>query len=78
MYRADSCSRFAQGITNGAYWYSVSGGMQDWNYIEEDCFEITLELSCQKYPSEKTLESFWIKNKDSLIKFMEQVTLSNC
>ncbi|XP_006812779.2 carboxypeptidase D-like [Saccoglossus kowalevskii] len=64
---------FDDGITNGAAWYSVAGGMQDWNYLNTNCFEITLELGCFKYPYQKDLESYWEDNELSLITFLQQV-----
>ena len=64
---------FPEGITNGARWYSVSGGMQDWNYLNTNDFEITLELGCIKYPEHVKLPDYWHDNKESLLKYMEAV-----
>lgn len=72
MKDGNDCNEtFANGITNGAYWYDLSGGMQDFNYVFSNCFEITLELSCCKYPSKNELPSEWHKNKKSLIEYMK-------
>ncbi|GIY90390.1 hypothetical protein CEXT_552002 [Caerostris extrusa] len=64
---------FPGGITNGASWYSVSGGMQDWNYLHSNCFELTLELGCYKYPYARDLPKYWEANKEPLITLIEQV-----
>lgn len=49
--------------------------MQDYNYVWGQCFEITLELSCCKYPPADQLEKFWIDNKVALIEYIKQVHL---
>jgi len=64
---------FKDGITNGAYWYSVSGGMQDWNYIHTNDMEITVEVSCFKYPKAKEMMSYWDLNRQSLLEYLEQI-----
>ena len=64
---------FDQGITNGAAWYSVKGGMQDYNYVHSNCFEITIEQGCQKFPYTNSLEDIWNKNKEALIAYIQEV-----
>ncbi|XP_045473621.1 carboxypeptidase D-like isoform X2 [Harmonia axyridis] len=60
---------FEDGITNGAAWYSFTGGMQDYNYFKKGCMEITLEISCCKYPLPQELEKLWEQNKQSLLSY---------
>lgn len=63
---------FDGGITNGAYWYSVSGGMQDWNYLNTNDMEITIEVGCHKYPYAKDLPTYWKENRMALLDYMDQ------
>nr|TKS03626.1 carboxypeptidase D [Populus alba] len=58
---------FPGGITNGAFWYPIYGGMQDWNYIHAGCFELTLEISENKWPNANELPTLWEYNKMSLL-----------
>ncbi|XP_033351181.1 carboxypeptidase D-like [Bombus vosnesenskii] len=74
MRTGTACSSdvFQGGVTNGAYWYEVVGGMQDFNYARSNALEITFELSCCKYPYASEMPEHWRLNKESLIKYLEQ------
>lgn len=83
MYKGEHCydicgsdktsllnERFKDGITNGAKWYVLYGGIQDWIYLNTNCMTITLELGCTKYPLAKDLPRYWADNKEPLVKYM--------
>ena len=77
MYIGEPCPNdsdgFTDGITNGADWYNVDGGMQDYNYVNSNCFEITIEQGCFKYPYTSQLEGLWELNKEALVAYIWQV-----
>ncbi|XP_070785291.1 carboxypeptidase M [Enoplosus armatus] len=78
MHQGDQCddSRpFLEGITNGYQWYPLAGGMQDYNYVWAQCLELTLEVSCCKFPPAKQLPALWTENKKALLAFIRQVHL---
>lgn len=53
--------------------FLCAGGMQDWNYLHTNCFEVTIELGCIKYPLAKELPTYWEQNRRSLLSFIQQV-----
>lgn len=64
---------FPGGITNGASWYVLYGGMQDWIYLHTSGYEITVEMGCYKYPFTRELPKYWADNRAPLLAFMEEV-----
>lgn len=51
--------------------FCFTGGMQDYNYIYHGCMEITLEISCCKYPYTRELASLWDDNRDVCMYFSQ-------
>ncbi|KAL5211596.1 hypothetical protein ABZP36_022443 [Zizania latifolia] len=66
-YNMSLSKEFKGGITNGAFWYPIYGGMQDWNYIHGGCFELTLEISDAKWPKAAELPVIWEHNRMSML-----------
>ncbi|CAD6190947.1 unnamed protein product [Caenorhabditis auriculariae] len=62
---------FLNGITNGAGWYHLAGGMQDWQYEHTNCLEITIEMGCFKFPTDDMLPKLWEEHQFALLSFLE-------
>lgn len=75
-FNMSKSQEFKGGITNGAAWYPVYGGMQDWNYIDGGCFELTLEISDNKWPSADELPTLWKYNKMSMLNLVASLVKS--
>ncbi|MEI6349278.1 MAG: M14 family zinc carboxypeptidase [Bacteroidota bacterium] len=60
------------GVTNGAGWYLVNGGRQDYMNYWHHCREVTLEISSTKLVSAGELPNFWNYNYLSLLNYMQQ------
>lgn len=66
-------TEFPGGITNGARWYIVRNGMQDWSYLWFNDLQITLEVSHIKYPPYAEIAGHYRNNRDSMIYLMKQI-----
>eukprot|EP01105_Mastigella_eilhardi_P019675 TRINITY_DN4649_c0_g1_i3.p1 TRINITY_DN4649_c0_g1~~TRINITY_DN4649_c0_g1_i3.p1 ORF type:complete len:247 (-),score=56.74 TRINITY_DN4649_c0_g1_i3:56-796(-) len=64
-----SSSEFSNGITNGAAWYVLYGGIQDYSYLWHDDFLFTMEIGDDKWPSASALPSLWAQNRPALAAF---------
>ncbi|CAN6165163.1 unnamed protein product [Urochloa humidicola] len=75
-YNMSLSKEFEGGITNGAFWYPIYGGMQDWNYIHGGCFELTLEISDTKWPKAVELPIIWEHNRMSMLNLLASLIKS--
>jgi len=73
MKANNSHPAFIDGVTNGADWYSINGGLQDWAYVWYGNFHVLAELSYTKWPSASTLPTYWAENLESMLSYMERV-----
>jgi hypothetical protein len=60
------------GITNGAAWYLITGGRQDYMNYYQHCHEVTIELSDTKLLPAAQLQTLWNYNWHSLILYMKE------
>ncbi|KAK2115368.1 hypothetical protein P7K49_005994 [Saguinus oedipus] len=70
------CARLPAGRSAGTPDVLVvsAAGMSDFNYLHTNCFEITVELGCVKFPPEEALYTLWQHNKEPLLNFVETVS----
>ena len=73
MSTSNSHPAWDNGITNGADWFSINGGMQDWEYVWHGDHEVLVEVSNQKWPPAADLPRFWGNNLESMLAYMERV-----
>eukprot|EP00899_Mesostigma_viride_P008165 jgi/Mesvir1/1734/Mv21186-RA.1 len=67
---------FAGGITNGAAWYPLWGGMQDWNYLVAGSMDITVEMCDTKWPPAATLSAQWQQHRPSMMALLAHAARS--
>jgi hypothetical protein len=64
---------FNDGIVNGAEWYAVSGGVQDWSYRYHGSMEATIEISDDQWPDPAAgqLPTYWSQNREAMLAYLE-------
>jgi murein tripeptide amidase MpaA len=65
---------FNDGITNGYDWYTISGGRQDYMNYFQNCREVTIEQSVQKFLPASELPAYWDYNRQAMLNYLQQVT----
>lgn len=74
MYQGVACKpgspSFPNGTTNGAAWYPLTGGAQDYSYVWTGTMEITVEMACCKYPPAAELPLHWSEHRQALVRFV--------
>lgn len=66
-------SVFKEGMTNGANYFTIYGGLQDYAYSQVGMVHVTLELGIIKNPPASTIPDVWKQNSEALYAYMEQV-----
>ena len=71
-HTADYMTDYQNGVTNGAQWYMIGGGLQDYLCGYTQCRAISIHCSYTKLPSPSQMPTFWYRNKESLFALMNQ------
>ena len=66
-------TQFNGGITNGAAWYVLYGGLQDYLYHNHGAMSLTLEVSERKWPPASHIPTYWNANKEAMLHLTEWV-----
>ena len=72
VYSGYMTDTYSSGITNGADWYMIGGGRQDYMNGYCQCREITIECSTTKTLAASQLNNYWNYNHTALLAYMEQ------
>ncbi|MBJ00221.1 MAG: hypothetical protein CME67_03235 [Halobacteriovoraceae bacterium] len=72
-YPMRTSREFKDGVTNGADWYKLHGGMQDWSYFWHNDLQVTVELSDSKWPNYSDIKGHYEDNKESMMVFAESI-----
>lgn len=67
---------FPQGVTRGSTWRKKEHSMQDYNYMQKSCFDVTVYMGCCKYPYANTLKNLWEINRKPLVYYIYQVGMN--
>lgn len=60
-------------IVEGASWYAISGGRQDYSNFYQHTKEITIEISKEKMVAGNELPKYWEYNKQALLNFLQNM-----
>ena len=61
----------SNGVINGADWYSIAGGRQDWMNYTRNGREVTIECSNTKMPAASTMPNYWNYNYEAMLSYLE-------
>ncbi|CAF0916282.1 unnamed protein product, partial [Didymodactylos carnosus] len=61
-------------VIRGADWFEIVGSMQDYGYLNYGTIEMTMEISCCKYPLStlNSLDDYYNYNRDAMIELLLQ------